>query len=116
MIFNPLILRDTVQQFINENSNIDVTKLILKGSPFKDIKVQELALQIGGKQKCKQKLPTWFSNKNIYYPHNINIEQTSSEVTAKYKASIISGKSSRGSVTNEMIPPIKINLSLKASS
>src|SRR5690606_37778030 len=39
-----------------------------------------------------QKLPTWFNTPNIYYPNKLNIEQTSSELTANYKANLINGK------------------------
>lgn len=90
---NSAILHPKVQQFITENLKSDSTKLILKGSPFEGISIQELANQIIVKQKSKQKLPTWFSTKNIYYPKKINLEQTSSEITANYKSKIISGTS-----------------------
>ena len=49
-------------------------------------------LQIESKKKAEKKLPTWYNHKNIYYPNKINIEQTSSELTAEYKSSLISGK------------------------
>ena len=90
---NLSILNDDVQQFITDNLKSDITKLILKGSPFKSISIQELANQIIAKQKSEKKLPTWFSKKNIYYPPKISIEQTSSEITAKYKANLVSGDS-----------------------
>ena len=90
---NKAILHKDVQDFISENLNHDITKLILKGSPFKTITIQELAEQIVAKKKCKNKLPTWFNNQNIYYPNKLNIEQTSSETTANYKANLINGKS-----------------------
>ncbi|MDP5097956.1 MAG: class I SAM-dependent methyltransferase, partial [Flavobacterium sp.] len=35
---------------------------------------------------------TWFLTENIIYPEKISIEQTSSETTAKYKASLVSGE------------------------
>ena len=88
---NSAILKPEVQQFINENLNTEITKLILKGSPFNDISVQELANQIVAKQKSTKKLITWFSTDDIYYPPKISIEQTSSEITAKYKSSLVSG-------------------------
>ncbi len=75
------------------NLKEDPSKLILKGSSFLDITIQEIVEQIEAKKKCEKKLPTWFHAKNIYYPNKINIEQTSSEITAKYKASLISGNS-----------------------
>jgi len=89
---NTNILNTKVQDFINFNLKLDVTKLVLKGSPFDKITIQELATQIEAKNKCNKKLPTWFNTKNIYYPNKLNIEQTSSEITAKYKANLISGK------------------------
>ncbi len=85
------ILNEDVQQFISDNLKSEITKLILKGSPFASISIQELANQILAKQKSTKKLPTWFSLDNIYYPEKISIEQTSSETTANYKSKIISG-------------------------
>ncbi|MGB0892407.1 MAG: class I SAM-dependent methyltransferase, partial [Flavobacteriaceae bacterium] len=90
---NLKILQPEVQQFITDNLKSDITKLILKGSSFDAISVQELANQIVAKQKSAKKLPTWFSTKNIYYPPKLSIEQTSSEITATYKANLISGNS-----------------------
>ncbi|MBU3012166.1 RsmD family RNA methyltransferase [Polaribacter vadi] len=88
---NPKILHKDVQQFIQEHLKTDITKLILKGSPFNGITVQELANQVVAKQKSESKLPTWFQTENIYYPPKISIEQTSSEITADYKSNLISG-------------------------
>jgi len=90
---NHNILNKEVQEFINTNLKSDITKLILKGSPFEDISIQELAEQIIAKNKCEKKLATWFSTENIYFPNKLNIEQTSSEITAKYKANLVSGNS-----------------------
>ena len=90
---NNNILTKKIQEFINSNLKSDLTKLILKGSPFENISIQEIAEQILAKSKCEKKLPTWFSCKNIYYPNKLNIEQTSSEVSAKYKSNLVSGNS-----------------------
>ncbi len=89
---NPAILHTHIQYFINQNLRSDLSKLLFKGSPFQGITIQELAGQIESKRKSKNKLPTWYASKQIYYPHKLNIEQTSSEVTARYKAGLISGK------------------------
>jgi hypothetical protein len=43
--------------------------------------------------QSKDKLPPWFATKNIIYPSKISIEQTSSQKTAEYKASLVSGES-----------------------
>lgn len=88
---NTAILHPKVQQYIVANLKSDLTKLILKGSPFDGLSIQELANQIIAKQKSEQKLKTWFSTENIYYPPKISIEQTSSEITANYKSTLIKG-------------------------
>ncbi len=90
---NTHILHTDIQEYIIQNSDqpIDVNKLILAGSPFSNVTVQELAQQIIGRSKAKQKLPTWFSCPNIYYPPSLNLEQTSSEITARYKSQQIQG-------------------------
>lgn len=90
---NEEILNNDIQEYINQHLNDDSTKLILKGSPFQGISIQQIVEQIISKKKCEKKLPTWFQTKIIYYPNKINIEQTSSEITAKYKANLISGES-----------------------
>ena len=90
---NLAILKPELQEFISKNLKIEITKIILKGSPFKDIESKELANQILAKKKSEKKLPTWFSSKNIYYPNKISIEQTSSELTAAFKSKLVTGNS-----------------------
>jgi THUMP domain-like/PG_1098 ferredoxin-like domain/Spermine/spermidine synthase domain len=87
------ILNKEIQDFINSNLETDITKLVLKGSPFVEVSIQEIAVQLISKQKCEKKLPTWFKALKIYYPNKLNIEQTSSEITANYKANLVSGNS-----------------------
>ncbi|MCL9770945.1 class I SAM-dependent methyltransferase [Flavobacterium sp. HXWNR69] len=85
------ILQTEIQNFINQNLDSDISKLALKKNPFPHINYTILINQIIAKKKAKDKLPTWFSSENIVYPEKISIEQTSSETTAKYKASLVSG-------------------------
>lgn len=88
---NKNILNTGIQEFINKNLNADISSVLLKKPFFKEVSNQELAEQIQSKIKCKIKLPTWFNTPNIYYPNKLNIEQTSSEITAAYKAHLVSG-------------------------
>lgn len=90
---NKNIISKEIQDFINDNLKSDINKLILKGSPFEDITIQELAQQIEGKKKAFKKLPLWFETEGIYFPPKLNLEQTSSETTAQYKAGLVSGNS-----------------------
>ncbi|APY12610.1 SAM-dependent methyltransferase [Seonamhaeicola sp. S2-3] len=89
---NLAILNTDVQSFISENLNANLTKLLLKGTAFKNVETKDIIEQIEAKNRCKLKLPTWFNTNNIYYPNKLNIEQTSSEITANYKSKLISGE------------------------
>lgn len=89
---NKALLKPKIQEFIRKNLRSDLTGLVLKGSPFIEVSPAELAMQISGLKTAKKKLPTWFDTANIYFPPKLNLEQTSSEITAKYKASHIHGE------------------------
>ena len=70
----------------------DISSLILKRQIFKGISQQELASQIISKKAAENKLNSWYSTTGIIFPNKVNIEQTSSEVTASFKSRLISGK------------------------
>ena len=88
---NKNILTDEVQDYLRENEKADLTRLILSGSPFTDIPISIIAEQIEGLCKAKTKLPRWYKTPFIYFPPKLNLEQTSSEATAFYKATLVSG-------------------------
>ena len=90
---NKALLNKEVQEFLEENYKEDISKILFRGSHFSEVSPQELGVQLKGKKRAEKKLPTWFKTRNIIYPPNINLEQTSSEVTAEYKASLVGGKS-----------------------
>lgn len=88
---NLRILNTDIQVFINQHLHTSITELLLKGFAFDGIENHEIAAQIEAKKRCEKKLPSWFHSKNIYYPNKLHIEQTSSEKTARYKASVMQG-------------------------
>ena len=88
-----LILKHEIQAFINENIGKSISKLALQKNPFPEVNWITILKQIEAKTKAKDKLPNWFSTEDIIYPSKISIEQTSSEKTASYKATIVSGES-----------------------
>ena len=90
---NTAILNIDIQQFINQKLNSEITSLLLKGVPSFSVEIKEIIEQIEAKKRCEKKLPTWFKTQNIYYPNKLNIEQTSSEITANYKSNLIHGES-----------------------
>lgn len=85
------LLNSDVQDFIANSLQANFPKIALMKNPFPEIKWNDILNQIASKNKAKEKLPTWFAHKYILYPSKISIEQTSSEKTAKYKASLING-------------------------
>jgi hypothetical protein len=90
---NTSILHPEIQEFIIQNTGADVTKLALQKNPFPEADWILILNQIEARTKAKEKLPTWFATENIIYPSKISVEQTSSEKTAAYKASLIAGES-----------------------
>lgn len=88
---NKNLLRPEIASFIYENRKKDLPALILKGSPFPDVSVQELARQIKGVKIAEKKFPEFYQNRQILYPPKLNLEQTSSQITAEYKASLVKG-------------------------
>lgn len=87
------VLRSEVQEYIYKNENVPVAKLAFTKNPFPDIDFPVVLNQIAARQKFKTKLPPWYNTCNIIYPSKISVEQTSSEATALYKASLVSGNS-----------------------
>lgn len=85
------LLQPSIQRFINEHLHGNLTKLLLKHKEVEGIPFSKIIEQIEAKVRCEKKLPTWFVSENIYFPNKLNIEQTSSEQTANYKASLMEG-------------------------
>lgn len=81
-----------VQQFIWDNTGTPLTSLALQKNPFPGLEWADILNQIAARDKAKDKLPSWFKTKDIIYPSKISVEQTSSEATGQYKASLISGE------------------------
>jgi hypothetical protein len=87
------LLSAEIQEYIHKSLQVNISKLALSKNPFPEVDWKEIINQIVSKNKSQHKLPTWFNTDNIYYPPSISIEQTSSEITAKYKSELISGTS-----------------------
>jgi hypothetical protein len=89
---NKNILNTGVQVFIENNLNADILSVMLSKPIFDGISQKELVQQMESKKKALSKLPTWFNTPEIYYPNKLHLEQTSSEITARYKSSLVRGK------------------------
>jgi hypothetical protein len=88
---NRSLLHPDIQKYITANIGADSSKLALQKNPFPEVNWIAILNQIAAKTKAKYKLPTFFKTENIIYPSKISVEQTSSEKTALYKSSIVSG-------------------------
>lgn len=82
---------EATRQFINQHINHDVHQLALQAGRYPDVDMPLALRQITGRQKMKLKVPLFFHNEAILYPVRLSLEQASSEVTARYKASLCSG-------------------------
>ena len=79
-------------QFVQDHLTEDPAHLLLslKSAPGIDLKVA--AQQIAMRQKAAKKLPFWASYPSLIFPPSLSMEQCSSELTAVYKAKLVSGK------------------------
>lgn len=81
-----------VREFIQAHLNDDPLALVLQSKKYPELPIREIAAQIQSRKKAQSKLPEWYANQKIIFPHGVSMEQCSSEVTAKYKASLVEGK------------------------
>jgi 16S rRNA G966 N2-methylase RsmD len=77
--------------FMEKNKDKDPYQIAMSAKQNPSIDILKMASQIQARQKLSQKLPTWILNQNIFFPKSISQEQASSEITAEFKASIVSG-------------------------
>ncbi len=84
-----LLKRPEIYKYIDIYKNYDSKELALKLSKNDMLPTRAIAEQVLCYQKAKKKLPS-FIDKNLLF-ERVALEQSSSEVTAHYKSSIISG-------------------------
>lgn len=85
------IVTPEIQAYISAHIHDDIRELALQKHPFPQLSRTDLIQQIQSRKKAEKKLPSWFHASNIVYPPALSIEQTSSELTAQYKARHIRG-------------------------
>ena len=86
------MLLETEIEFIQNNLHRDPVSVALDASKHPDLAVPKLVGQIKARQKLKDKMPTWVANSNVFFPPSLALEQSSSEETAHFKASLVHGK------------------------
>ena len=84
-----MLINEATRKFIAEHAQGDVRKLALQGAKDAAVDLPMALQQIAGRQTARKKLPSWAVIEDMVYPPHLNMEQCSSEQTAKYKAGIV---------------------------
>ena len=79
------------KEFIQEHLRDDVILLGLQAKRYPDMDMNIVIRQIAGRQKIKNKIPLFYKQDDILFPRQLSVEQSSSEITAKYKAKLFNG-------------------------
>ncbi|GAB3569105.1 hypothetical protein GCM10027578_22930 [Spirosoma luteolum] len=85
-----MLLSAADQAFIQQHLTDDVRQLLLRKQPD-GLDIRWLAAQIAARQKARHKLPHWYARPDLVFPPALSVEQASSELTARYKASLVNG-------------------------
>ena len=83
---------DEIQDIISKHQNDDIKSLAFSLSKLQPDKRSFILNQIQGRNKAKTKIPFLSDIQGIIFPQGISLEQSSSEATARYKASKQTGK------------------------
>lgn len=78
-----------VLSYIEEHKHTDIATILLGKNPFADVSSRLLADQILGRRIAERKFPFLLSYLQYRYPTKTSLEQSSSQWTADYKASLI---------------------------
>ena len=80
------MINEQTWDFIRQHAADDVRKLALQGTKDGAVDLSMALQQIAGRQTALKKLPSWAAVERVLYPPHLNMEQCSSEQTARYKA------------------------------
>lgn len=83
---------DKHKQFMAAHRDDDMNSLLLHASRYPDIDVPFAVQQMEGRRKATLKFPSLLDFDDFVFPPQINMEQASSETTARYKASLVAGQ------------------------
>ena len=78
----------TTKEYIKLHRKDDVYKLALGKAP-EGVDLQHALQQIAAYQTIEKKIPSWAECDDLVFPPKLSLEQSSSELTAQYKAQLI---------------------------
>ena len=79
----------TTSEFILQHRLPNPRDLALQARRYPDVDMPYALNQIQGWQTARQKLPSWAACDGVVYPPHLNMEQCSSEPTARYKQQVV---------------------------
>lgn len=83
-----MILCPKTKEFIANNAQRTPEELALMASKFPDLPMAFIAQQVKGRARVRSKLPSWFDDDEVVFPKSLALEQCTSEVVARYRASL----------------------------
>ena len=83
-----MLINEKTRDFVRKHADDNVKTLALKGVKDAAVDLTMALQQIAGRQTARRKLPSWAEVEGVVYPPHLNLEQCSSEQTARYKAKI----------------------------
>ena len=84
-----MIINDATWRYVSEHDGEDVRQLALRGTKADGVDLPMALQQIAGRQTARRKLPSWARVEGVVYPPHLNLEQCSSEQTARYKQQLV---------------------------
>ena len=81
-------MNEQTANFVRQHADDDVRQLALRGCKDTCIDMRLALQQIKGLQTTQRKMPSWARYEGLLFPPQLNMEQCSSEQTARYKADL----------------------------
>ena len=80
------MISEPTKTFIRQHANDNTMELLLARGRFPQVDMPFAVQQIEGRRKTRAKLPELSGNDDFVFPPQLNLEQASSEQTARFKA------------------------------
>lgn len=85
-------MNEQEQELIRKYVRKDVRQLALLLAKQTDVDRNFVLTQVSGMQAIEKKIPSWYGRFSLLFPPHLSMEQCSSELTARYKASLVRGE------------------------
>lgn len=77
-------------RFVEEHKDDDPDRLLLSAKRYPEVDIPLVVDQILARRKVKDKLLSWWVNREVFFPSRISAEQCSGELAATYKQTLVS--------------------------